>query len=166
MTVHQCACFSNQPMLSHERAIKRIAKYLKGTSDRGIVYHPDKTKGIECYVDSDFAGGWSQADADNTENVMSRTGYAIYYVECPVLWSSKLQTEIALYTTESKYIALSSAMRDVIPFIFIMKETSLVFPVQLPTPEVSCQVFEDNTRCIKVSESPKFTPRTKHIVIK
>ena len=141
MDVHQCARFNNQPMLNHERSIKRIAKYLKGTSDRGIVYHPDKTKGIECYVEADFSGGWSQADANNPENVMSRTCYAIYYAGCPVLWSSRLQTEIALSTKEAKYIALSSAVRDVIPFMFLMKEISLVFPVQLPTPEVSCQVF-------------------------
>ena len=96
-------------------------------SDQGIVYHPDKMKGIECYVDTNFAGGWSQADANNPEKVMSRTGYAIYYVGCPVLWSSKLQTEIALSTTEAKYIVLSSAMRDVIPFMFLMKEISF-FP--------------------------------------
>ena len=97
---------------------------------------------------------------------MSRTGYAIYYAGCPVLWSSKLQTEIALSTTEAQYTALSSAMRDVILFMFLMKEISLVFLVQLPTPEVSCQVFEDNTSCIKVAKSPKFTPRTKYIAIK
>ena len=137
MAVHQCARFNNQLMLSHEWAIKKIAKYLKGTFGRGIVYHPDKTKGIECYVDADFTGGWSQADANNPENVMSRTGYNIYYAGCPVLWSSNLQTEIVLSTTETEYIALSSAMRDVIPFMFLMKEISLVFPVQLPTPEVS-----------------------------
>ena len=89
-------------MLSHEQAIKRIAKYLKGKSDRGIVYHPDKTKGIECYVEAYFAGGWSQANSDNPENVMSSTGFAIYYAGCPVLWSSKLQTEISLSTTESE----------------------------------------------------------------
>ena len=54
-----------------------IAKYLKGKSDQGIVYHPNKTKGIECYVNANFSGGWSQSDAENPENVMSRTGYAI-----------------------------------------------------------------------------------------
>ena len=67
MAVHQCARFTNQPMLSHEQAIKRIDEYLKGTSDQGIVYHPDKTKGIESYVNTYFAGGWSQADAESPE---------------------------------------------------------------------------------------------------
>jgi len=27
-------------------------------------------------------------------------------------------------------------------------------------------VWEDNRRCIKVAESPKFTPRTKHVALK
>ena len=46
-------------------------------STHGIVYRPDKEKYIECYVDADFAGGWSQVDADNAENPMSCTGYVI-----------------------------------------------------------------------------------------
>ena len=35
-----------------------------------------------------------------------------------------LQTEIDLSTTEREYIALSSAMREVIPFLGLMKETA------------------------------------------
>ena len=53
---------------------------------RVVVYNPNIEKGTECYVDSDFDGGWAQADADNAENVMSRTGYLITYAGCPVLW--------------------------------------------------------------------------------
>eukprot|EP00957_Ditylum_brightwellii_P130145 9927434-Ditylum_brightwellii.AAC.1 len=34
MAAHQCARFTNVPMLSHERAIRRIAKYLAGTAHR------------------------------------------------------------------------------------------------------------------------------------
>ena len=49
--------FFNNPMLSHERAVKRIGRYLLGTKNRGIVYNPDLKKGLECYVDADFAGG-------------------------------------------------------------------------------------------------------------
>eukprot|EP00957_Ditylum_brightwellii_P019600 1478438-Ditylum_brightwellii.AAC.1 len=87
MGVHQCVRFFNQPMLCHERALRRIVKYLSTTIDRGIVYDPDQNLGIKCFVDVDFAGSWSKADADNPENVMSRTA-------------------------EAEYIALSSAMRE------------------------------------------------------
>ncbi len=96
MAVHQCACFCNNPRLSHERAIKRIARYLIGTKDCGIGCLPDPSKGLECFAGANFAGGWDCGDSDNPENVMSRTGYVILYAGCPIVWCSKLQTEIAL----------------------------------------------------------------------
>ena len=71
MAVHQTSCFSNNPMLSHENSIMRIRQYLLDTRKRGIIYTPDKSKGLECYVDADFAGGWSKADAKNADNVLS-----------------------------------------------------------------------------------------------
>ena len=71
MAVHQTARFSNNPMLSHEKSIMRIGRYLLGTRKRGIIYKPNKSKGLECYVDADFAGGWSQANANNANNVLS-----------------------------------------------------------------------------------------------
>ena len=73
---------------------------------RGIIYKPDIVKGIKCYVDADFSGGWAQADVDNAGNVMLHMGYIITYVGCPVLWCSKLQTKTALSTTEAEYITL------------------------------------------------------------
>ena len=57
---------------------------------------------MEVYVDADFAGGWNKTDAKNVENVMSCTGYIIYYAGCPLIWSSKLQTKIALSTAEAE----------------------------------------------------------------
>ena len=59
---------------------------------RGVVYKPDIEKGIESYVDADFSGGWDQAYDDNAKSFIPRTGCVIMYVECPVLWCSKLQT--------------------------------------------------------------------------
>ena len=61
---------------------------------RGVVYKTNKEKGIKCYIDDYFDCEWAQADANNEENVMSHTEYVITYVECPVLWCSKLQIEI------------------------------------------------------------------------
>jgi hypothetical protein len=74
MAMQQTAPFSNQPMLSHEKSIMRIGHYLLDTRKRGIIYKPDKTKVLECYIDEDFAGGWLQADADIAENILSCTG--------------------------------------------------------------------------------------------
>ena len=84
MTIHQTARFSNDPTFCHEKAFMRLGRYLLHTAGRGIIYEPDVTKGLECYVDADFAGSWSQADSDDADNVMSRTGFVIMYANCPI----------------------------------------------------------------------------------
>jgi hypothetical protein len=71
MAVHQCARFNAYPMLCNEKAVKRIARYLLSSSDKGIHYKPDKSQGLEVYVDADFAGGWSSGDYHNPECVLS-----------------------------------------------------------------------------------------------
>ena len=71
---------------------------------------------------------------------MSHTVYVITYAGCPVLWCTKLQTEIALSTIEAGYIALIQTMRNVITFMFIMKEVSFIFDIRVPKPEVFCKV--------------------------
>ena len=166
MATHQTARFSNSPMLSHEKSIMRIGRYLLDTRKRGIIYKPDVSKGLECYVDADFAGGWSQADSENADNVLSRTGYVIMYADCPILWVSRLQTEIALSTAEAEYIALSQSLRDVIPLITLLKEINTVFPVHIKTPTFVCKVHEDNQSCITMATTHKFSPQTKHIALK
>ena len=65
--VYQCARFYNDPKLSHERAIRRIGKYLHGDKDKGIFFRPDPSKALECYADADFAGNWNHVDANNPE---------------------------------------------------------------------------------------------------
>ena len=166
MAVHQAARFCIDPKLSHERAVYRLGKYLRGTADQGIIIRPDSEKGLECFVDADFAGGWNAADSDEGSSVYSRSGYVIMYAGCPVHWLSKLQSEVALSTTESEYIALSQAMRDVLPMITLLEEIDKIFPLKIPTPKVHCRVWEDNEGCISLATQQKFSPRTKHIAVK
>ena len=56
MDVHQCDRFSIDPRITHERSVMMIGKYLLGTRDRDIKVTPDKSRGIECFVDANFAG--------------------------------------------------------------------------------------------------------------
>eukprot|EP00980_Cylindrotheca_fusiformis_P023216 scaffold10228_cov101-Cylindrotheca_fusiformis.AAC.1 len=93
----------------HEKAVKRIVRYLKKTKDQGLIMEIDKSKGIECFVDADFAGGYRKEDTTNPRDCLSRTGFIVKYAGCPIVWSSKLQSIIALSTTEAEYMALSAA---------------------------------------------------------
>ena len=54
-------------------------------STRGVVYKLDKERGIKCYIDADFSGGWAQSDADSVENSMLCLGYIITYLVCQVI---------------------------------------------------------------------------------
>jgi len=96
-----------------------------------------------------------------------------------------MQTQIALSTMEAEYIALSQAMRDLIPIREILKEImTKVFKVEENISYVAhsksvqdggtvnkqynippSTVFEDNDACLKFARMPRLTPRTKHIGI-
>jgi hypothetical protein len=88
------------------------------------------------------------------------------YADCPILWVSCLQTEIALSTAKAEYIALSQIHRDIIPLITLLQKINIVFPVHVKTPTFVCKVHKDNQLCITMATSQKFTPRTKHIALK
>jgi hypothetical protein len=166
LATHQCARFSADPRLPHEQAVKRIVRYLKSTPDKGLIMRPDKSRGLECHVDADFAGGWSRSYTDDASTCYSRTGYIIWYAGCPLIWASKMQTVIALSTTEAEYVALSATLRDV-TFVMQLLEEFISFGVQLKSvlPTVKCKVFEDNVGAIELAKAPRMRPRTKHIDI-
>ena len=166
MAVHQTSRFSNNPMLSHKRSLKRIGQYLLHTKRDCIIYNPDKEKGLECYVDADFAGGWQQADSSDAENVMSQNGMVIMYANCHIYWRSLLQTEISLSTAKAEYIALSSDLREMLPLMTMMEEINKLFPLLIQKPKFVCQGHEDNQSCIKMATGTKFSPQTKHIALK
>jgi len=49
-------------------------------------------------------------------------GFVLVLGGCLLFWSSKLQTEITLSTTEVEYIALSQAMQALLPMRSLLKE--------------------------------------------
>ena len=114
------------------------------------------------FVDTELSGRWQRADADNPENALSRTGYLIFYADFPVVCISKLKTEIALSTVDTKYITLSQATQEVIPLIQLLTKIGCIYP----EPIIRCKVSEDNKSCIAIAKSQKFSSRTRHITIK
>ena len=113
--VHQCARFSHNPKYSHEVGVKHIEIYLKGTRDKGIIMKPDfKKLCVDMFADDDFTGMHNTEDKQDYVSVKSRSGILLTFRNVPILWSSKLQTKIALSTLEAGYIALSQGMRDLV----------------------------------------------------
>jgi hypothetical protein len=153
MATHQLAQFCQDPRLSREQATTRLGRYLTHTKDIGIVCEPDKSMGIKCYVEADFAGGWNITTSADADNIMSCTGFAKTYANCPIYWAICLQTEKALSTAEAEYIAMSSALREVIPLMTLMKNSHTIFPVQINKPNLFCKVREYNQSTIRMAIS-------------
>ena len=125
------------------------------------------TKGLECFVDADWAGNWHEDFSDDPGCANSRTGYLITYAGCPLIWASKMQSLIALSTTEAEYIALSTALREVIHLMHLLDEIKqLGFPVLHRTPRITCKTFEDNKSCLEIATNHKSRPRTKHLSVR
>ena len=151
-------------MREHGETIRWLARYLKGTRDKGTILKPVKDRGLEVFVDADFAGNWDPNETDDRDTARSRHGYLIMYAGCPILWKSQLQTEVALSSTESEYTGLSYALRDAIPIMNLFKEMKKMgLPIKSSATKVSCKVFEDNTGALEIARTPKFRPRTKHL---
>jgi hypothetical protein len=122
-SVHQCARFSESPRESHAEAVLHICRYLMLTRQKGIILDPNDEKSFEVYADADFCGNWNRSTVMNDlSTAKSQTGYIISFAGCPITWASKLQTQIALSTTEAEYIALSQSLREVILMIFIEQD--------------------------------------------
>ena len=97
---NKCSSFPNEPRRSHEKVVKRIGKYLKGTREKGMTIKLENSLGLDLYADADFAGIFSVEDQEDPVSVKSRTGSVITLGGAPVTWSLKLQTEIALSMME------------------------------------------------------------------
>ncbi len=153
----------------HEDALKRIGHYLKGTLTKGLILRPSDDLKIDCYPDANFAGLWNRDNENDPHCVQSRTGYIICVSNCPVLWTSKLQTEIALSTMEAEYVALSSSCRDLFPLIDITQEICSALLLHPPkTAQMHIKIHDDNVRTLILGqlEPRQMTPRSKHYAAK
>ena len=147
--VGMLARFSSKPNRSHWIAVKRVLRYLRGTSDLGILYRGDS--GILGYSDADWAG-----DPDDRK---STSGYMFLIAEGPVSWKSRKQSTVALSTAEAEYVALSTAVQECVWMRRLLSELG-------NQPDGPTTILEDNQSSIVMARNPQFHGRAKHIDIK
>ena len=89
------------------------------------------------------------------------------YANCPIIWESRIEMEISLSTTESKYIQIYQAMRDVLLFMSLTKKISFMIKLEDNVPKIESSIFEkmvivheDNQGTISVIMQMR--PRMKH----
>ena len=169
LAVSQCSRFIHSTRRSHELALIRIGQYLKLTRTKGLTLQPTTTMGIDCYVDADFAGLWGFEDPQDPISVKSRTGFVLCLAGCPIIWMSKLQSDIALSTMEAEYNALSMALKELLPLKRLVETVAQAIQIPLqPTTAMRVTVWEDNTGALTLAnlEPGRMTPRSKHYGVK
>ncbi|GJR45056.1 retrovirus-related pol polyprotein from transposon TNT 1-94 [Tanacetum coccineum] len=121
-----CARFQEAPKTSHLEAIKRIFRYIKGTSHLGLWY--PKGTGLETivYADSDHAGDY--VDRKSTSGVCTFMGC------CLTSWFSKKQTALAISTTEAEYVSAGKACQQAL----WMKQALVDYDIKLDDIPVLC----------------------------
>ena len=92
----------------------------------------------------------------------------VNFANCPILWMSKLQTEIALSTLHSEYVALSHSVRALLPLKSLIKEVIDTLGIDSENMKFlsSSTIYEDNNGAIVVATIPRMTPTSKHIAFK
>ncbi|GJU68542.1 hypothetical protein Tco_1254801 [Tanacetum coccineum] len=145
-----CARFQEAPRTSHLEAVKRIFRYIKGTSHLGLWYH--NRTGLETiiYADSDHTGDY--VDRKSTSGICTFVGCYL------TSWMSKKQTALAISTTEAEYVSTGRACQQAL----WMKQVLVDYEVKLNDIPVLC----DNKGAIDTSKNLILHSRTKHIEIR
>jgi hypothetical protein len=134
------------PKHLHELALKCIGRYLKQTSDRGMVMNPSSNVcKINAYPDADFTGMCSHEDHTDPACAKSCTGFIITFAECHVFWQSKLQTETALSTMEAKIIALPVCCKELFPIIDMVCSSAEATNLPIGNTTMNVSIHEDNS---------------------
>ena len=88
----------------------------------------------------------------------------VIYKGCSIRYKSHLQNETCLSSTESEYTSISHTLRDIIPRMHLlqgMKQHG--FLIDIIAPSIQSNAYEDNSEAMKIANSHKYRPRTKHL---
>ncbi|KAA0061434.1 putative mitochondrial protein [Cucumis melo var. makuwa] len=89
--------YMSKPKKPHLEAVRRILRYLRGTTEYGLLYKKGQDCKLEGFCDADYA-----RDHDTRR---STTGYLSKLGCGAVSWCSKRQPTVALSTTKTEYRA-------------------------------------------------------------
>ncbi|GJT74950.1 hypothetical protein Tco_1041675 [Tanacetum coccineum] len=103
-SVGLCARFQEAPKTSSPLKVKRVTRYIKGTTHLGLWYPKGTDIETVVYADSDHAGDY--VDRKSTSGICTFVGC------CLTSWFSKKQTALAISTTEVEYVSAEKACQQ------------------------------------------------------
>ena len=137
------------PTTVHWQVAKGLLRYVASTTTYGIIYTGRNHDApiIEGYCDADYAG-----DVDTRR---STSGYVFTMAGGAISWGSRRQDTVAASTTEAKYIAAATAVKEALWLRQLAAD--------LHVDNASISIKADNQSAIKLLKNPVSSVRSKHI---
>jgi hypothetical protein len=115
--------FMSKPDPAHWKAAKHLFRYLRSTVDYRLTYAPDPSSSqlFTTYSDADHGG--------NPDNGRSTSAYVVKMSTGAVSWMSRLQSIVALSTTEAEFISAVCAGQEIVWMRSFLGELGLVHDI-------------------------------------
>ena len=149
-SVNKVCQYMWDPSELHWAEVKRILRYLAGTINFGLKFHPPFTGPpfeLHAFCDADWA-----SDPDDRR---STSGAAIFFGSNLVSWWSKKQSVVARSSTEVEYRSLALTTAEVTWIKYLLSE--------LHIPHHSPVIFSDNLSTVALAHNPVMHSCTKHM---
>ena len=146
-SVNRVCQYMHKPQIHHWKAVKRILRYLAGTSTHGLLLTPSPNYSITGFSDSDWA-----TDLDDRK---STTGYCIFVGRNLVSWSSKKQKAVSRSSTEAEYRSIAAALADITWIQTLLTE------LRIPSSSTPI-IHSDNLGAVHIAANPVLHSRSKH----
>ena len=141
----------SNPGQEHWKPVKRILRYLKGTTDYSLCYQRNDMQ-LKDYTDAN----WGE-DLDERK---SNFGFTFLLNNGAISWSSKKQSCIALSIMEAEFVALRTIVQEGI-WLRRFLEHLINRGDAIEHVVISC----DSQAATTYTKDPKFHAKTKHIDI-
>ncbi|KAL8143940.1 hypothetical protein V2J09_016972 [Rumex salicifolius] len=148
--IQQCCLYMHDPRASHLAALKRVLRYVKGTSTTGLLITKGSDSQLTAYSDADWAGC--------PDSRRSTSGYCVFLGPNLVSWSSKRQPTVSRSSAEAEYRAVANVIAESCWLRSLLAELN-------SPPSSATIVFCDNINSVYMSSNPVQHQRTKHIEI-
>jgi hypothetical protein len=142
--------YVHDPRSGHLDVVYHILRYLKSSSEKGIIFKSHGHLKVEGYCNVDWASF--------LDDRRSTSGYCVFVGGNLVSWRSKKQSIVSRSTAEAEYRAMAQGLCEIIWVRNLLSELKVM---RKGPPRPHC----DNKSAINIANNPVQHEKTKHVGI-
>ena len=149
----------NNPNTDHLKEMFRVIKWVLQTPNIGLKMSPQVVRDDLGQIIWKVHGICDATWGSDPDDGRSITGYALMFMEVPIIWKSKTQQSVVLSSAEAEYISSTELVKEVLWITQILE--FLQMTVTIPVP-----IYIDNISAIHMVRNNISTTNTRHMNIK